>query len=404
MARRRLGTVVVVGASLAGLRAAETLRQEGFDGRIVLVGAEDHLPYDRPPLSKQLLAGTWTPERLHLRDPQRWGELDLDSRLGRTAVALDVEGRTVDLDDGETLGFDGLVLATGARPRVPPGLAPLPGVHTLRTIEDCVAISAAVARPGARVAVVGAGFIGAEVAATCHGRGAEVTVLEALPTPLARVLGVAMGEVCGALHRHEGVDLRCGVGVAAFEGDGRLERVRLADGDAVEADLAVLGVGVVPATEWLESSSLSVDDGVICDEACFAAPDVVAAGDVARWPNRLFGVSMRVEHWTNAAEQGAAAARNLLIGPEDAEPFCPVPYFWSDQYGVKIQYVGHASPDDEVAVVEGSVEDRRFVAAYGRAGRLTAALAFDRPRPLMAFRRLLADRATWEDALAQGAV
>ena len=401
MGGRSLGTIAVVGASLAGLRAVETLRQEGFDGRIVIVGEEDHLPYDRPPLSKQVLAGTWGPERLYLREPQRWAELDLDARLGRTGVALDVAGHLLHLDDGDTVAFDGLVLATGARPRVPPGLGALAGVHTLRTIEDCLAISDAIARPEARVVVVGAGFIGAEVAATCHGRGAQVTVLEALPTPLARVLGVAMGEVCAALHRDQGVDLRCGVGVAGFEGEGRLERVRLADGTAIEADVAILGVGVVPATDWLASSSLSVDDGILCDARCFAAPDVVAAGDVARWPNPLFGHSMRVEHWTNAAEQGAAAARNLLVGPEAAEPFAPVPYFWSDQYGVKIQYVGHAAPDDALEVVEGSVEERRFVAIYGREGRLTAALAFDRPRALMAYRRLLADRASWEDAVGQ---
>ncbi|TML65477.1 MAG: hypothetical protein E6G17_00555 [Actinobacteria bacterium] len=398
-----LRRVVVVGASLAGLRAVETLRQAGYDGRLTLVGAERGLPYDRPPLSKQVLKGDWEPDRIVLRESDRWDELDLDLRLGRDATSLDLTERSVELDGGERVGFDGLIVATGARPRLLPGTPELDGIHTLRTLDDCLTLRAAFeAMP--RVVVVGAGFIGAEVAATASQRGLDVTLLEALPVPLARGLGEEMGRACGALHRDHGVDLRCGVGVEGLEGDGRVERVRLSDGSAVDADVIVVGVGVAPVTGWLASSGLAIEDGVVCDATCAAsAPGIYAAGDVARWDNPLFGRSMRVEHWTNATEQATAAARNLLAGPAAAEPFAPVPFFWSDQYDTKIQYVGAAEPGDLVRVVHGSVEDRKFVALYGRDGRLTAALAFSMPRLLMGYRRLLADRATWDDALALAA-
>ena len=302
-----LATVAVVGASLAGLRAVETLRRDGYDGRLVLVGAEAHLPYDRPPLSKEFLAGEVEPDDVALRRGP-YDDLDLDLRLGRRAVALDLASRAVALDDGEPVVFDGLVLATGSTPRVVPGTPDLPGINVLRTLDDALAIRAKLdARP--RVVVVGAGFIGSEVAATCRLRGLEVTVLEALPAPLVRGLGPVLGMACGELHRDHGVDLRLGVGVAGFEGDGRVERVRLDDGTAVDADLVVVGVGVAPATDWLATSGLTLDNGVVCDETLLAAPGVVAAGDVARWPNPLFGgESMRVEHWTNASEQGVAAS------------------------------------------------------------------------------------------------
>ncbi len=399
----RLRTVVVVGASLAGLRVAEGLRQGGYDGRLVVVGEENHLPYDRPPLSKEVLAGEADPSSIGLRDQQRYQELGADWRLGQRAVALDLDSRLVELDDGSSVGFDGLAVTTGARPRTLPGLSHLPGVHTLRTIEDSLALSEALGRPGVRVVVVGAGFIGSEVAATAKARGAEVTLVEALPQPLARVLGDEMGAVCAALHRDHGVSLRLGAGVEAIEGAGRLERLRLTDGGVLDADVVVIGVGVAPNTGWLEGSGLRLADGVICDSACFAAPGVVAAGDVARWHHPHLGIDLRVEHWTNAVEQGALAASNLLAGPSGAQAYVPVPYFWSDQYEVKIQYVGHARADDEVRVVHGSTEERKFVAIYGRAGRLTAALAFGRPRQLMAYRRLLAEGASWERALAQEA-
>lgn len=397
-------TFVVVGASLAGLRAAETLRREGYDGRLVLVGAESHLPYDRPPLSKELLAGEWEPEQIALRK-QPYDDLDLELRLGRRASGLDAGGRVVELDDGgERLEFDGLVVATGARPRTLPGTPALDGIFVLRTLDDCLAIREHLqSRP--RVVVIGAGFIGSEVAATCRGRGLHVTVLEMLATPLERAVGPVVGDACGKLHRAHGVDLRCGVKVAGFEGADRVERVRLADGSTIDADLVVVGVGVIPETRWLEDSGLALDDGVVCDETCLAAPGIVAAGDVARWPNPLFdGELMRVEHWTNATEQGVAAARRLLVDdPAAAAAFAPVPFVWSDQYDVKIQVVGSIRGDDEVAVADGSLDEHRFVALFGRSGRLVGALGFSRPRLVMQYRKLIAERASWEDALAHAA-
>jgi NADPH-dependent 2,4-dienoyl-CoA reductase/sulfur reductase-like enzyme len=393
--------IVVVGASLAGLRAAEALRDAGYDATLTLVGAERRMPYDRPPLSKQLLSGEWDAERTDLRDRASYEALDLDLRLGRTATALDLAARAVELDGGESVGFDGLIVATGAAPRVLPGTPALEGIHTLRTLEDCLAIRRAFDE-GGRVAVVGAGFIGSEVAATARERGLDVTLIEAAPVPLVRAVGEEMGRVCAALHGDHGVDLRLGAGVEGFEGSGRVERVRLSDGTAVDADVVVVGVGVAPSTGWLESSGLALRDGVVCDATCAAsAPGVYAAGDVARWRNPLFDDEMRVEHWTNATEQGRAAALNLLAGPAEATPFAPVPYFWSDQYGVKIQFVGHIRPDDEVRVVHGSTDDRRFVALYRRGARLAGALGFDRPGLVMACRRLIAERASWEDALAE---
>jgi 3-phenylpropionate/trans-cinnamate dioxygenase ferredoxin reductase subunit len=394
-----LRTIVIAGASLAGLRAAETLRHEGYDGQLVMLGDERHLPYDRPPLSKELLAGDWEPEQIALRK-QPYDDLDLDLRLGRRATRLDVPGRSVEVDADEQLDFDGLVIATGARPRTLPGTPPLDGIFVLRTLDDSLAIRARLdARP--YVVVIGAGFIGSEVAATCRQRGLDVTVLEMLPVPMVRAVGPVIGDVCGQLHHDHGVDIRCGVTVAGFEGRERVERVRLSDGGAIDTELVVVGVGVVPATDWLEGSGVSLDDGVVCDETCLAAPGIVAAGDVARWPNPLFdGESMRVEHWTNATEQGVAAARRLLAGDSDPEPFAPVPFVWSDQYDVKIQVVGCIHPDDEVVVADGSFAERRFVALFGRDDRLVGALGFSRPRVVMQYRRMIAERASWKDALA----
>ena len=397
-----LRTIAVAGGSLAGLRAAETLRHEGYAGRIVFLGDERHLPYDRPPLSKELLAGQWEPEQIALRK-QPYDDLELDVRLGRRATGLDVGGRVLELDGGERLTFDGLVIATGARPRTLPETPPLDGIFVLRTLDDCLAIRSRLdAHP--RVVVIGAGFIGSEVAATCRGRGLEVTVLEMLPVPMARAVGPVVGDVCGHLHRDHGVDLRCGVQVAGFEGRERVERVRLADGSAVDADLVVVGVGVAPTTDWLEGSGLMLDDGVVCDATCLAAPGIVAAGDVARWPNELFdGEPMRVEHWTNATEQGVAAARRLLADHGSAEGFAPVPFVWSDQYDVKIQVVGCIHGDEEVVVADGSFDERRFVALYGRGDRLVGALGFSRPRVVMQYRRMIAECASWKDALARAA-
>jgi 3-phenylpropionate/trans-cinnamate dioxygenase ferredoxin reductase subunit len=396
-------SVAIVGMSLAGLRASEALRRAGFDGRITAIGAEAHLPYDRPPLSKELLAGRWEPDEVVLRK-QGVDDLELDWRLGRRAVFLDLADRHVELDGGERVHFDGLVIATGSVPRRLPTLAGhLDGVFVLRTLDDALAIRGRLdARP--RVVVIGAGFIGAEVAATCRGRGLEVTVLEALPQPMVRGLGSQIGAVCAGLHRDHGVDLRLGVSVEALEGDGRVERVRLADGAVIDADLVVVGIGVVPVTEWLDGSGLTIADGVVCDETVLAAPGVVVAGDVARWPNPLFdGESMRLEHWTNATEQGVAAAERLLVGDDAAQPFAPVPFVWSDQYDVKIQSVGRFNAEDELRVAHGTLDERRFVALFGRRGRLVGALGFGRPRQVMQYRRMISERRSFADALEHSA-
>jgi 3-phenylpropionate/trans-cinnamate dioxygenase ferredoxin reductase subunit len=392
--------VVVVGGSLAGLRAVEELRRLGYDGRIDVVGAELHEPYDRPPLSKDVLAGEAEATEISLRR-QPLDDLAAEWHLGRVAARLDPADRIVTLDDGTELrGSRGVVLATGASPRRLPGTPDLAGIHLLRTLDDCLAIRADLDRGPRRVVVVGAGFIGAEVASTCRRRHLDVTVLEALPSPMVRGLGATLGDVLAGMHRDHGVDLRTSAGVDGFEGTDRVERVRLADGTTIEADVVVVGVGVVPNTGWLDASGLGIDNGVVCDETLLAAPGIVAAGDVCRWPNPLFdGEMMRLEHWTNAAEQGIAAGARLLATDATAEPYAPVPFVWSDQYETKIQVVGHVRGDDELRVVDGSIDERRFVAALGRNGRLVGAVGFGRPRVVMQYRRLIAERASWDQAL-----
>jgi NADPH-dependent 2,4-dienoyl-CoA reductase/sulfur reductase-like enzyme len=406
--------IVVVGASLAGLRAAEELRAQGFAGTVTLVGDEPHAPYDRPPLSKQVLAGTMPPERtaLDVARPGGVEGLDVDWRLGRRVTALDPQARQVTLAGGrERISYDGLVIATGASPRELPGTGGLAGVHTLRTLDDCAAIRAGLAGGARRVVVVGAGFIGSEVAATCRTAGHAVTVLEALPVPLGRALGPEMGSALGDLHRDHGTEVRLGTGVAWFEGSGgRVERVRLASGEAVAADLVVVGIGVAPNTGWLAGSGLALDDGVVCDATTWVAPGVVAAGDVARWPSHRFGELMRVEHWDNAIAMGEHAARRLLADLADADPgdpglapYDPVPWFWSDQYDRKIQLAGRSSGADEVRVVDGDPAERRFVALYRRGDRVTGVLAMNRPRLLVTYRGLVERGATWDEALAEAA-
>jgi 3-phenylpropionate/trans-cinnamate dioxygenase ferredoxin reductase subunit len=394
-----LETIVVVGASLAGLRGAEALRRLGFEGRLVLVGDEPHRPYDRPPLSKEVLRGEREPDRIALSKPEAFDALELDLRLGVAARALDPGRRALQLADGEELGYDGLLIATGARARPLPGAPALAGLHTLRSLDDCLAIRAELAS-GPRVAVVGAGFIGAEVAATCRQRGLEVTLIESLPSPMARVLNPQVGAVCADAHRDAGVDVRLGVGVEAIEGERRVTGVRLADGSRVAAELVVVGIGAIPETRWLEGSGLALEDGVVCDATCATdAPGVFAAGDVARWHHPGYGESLRIEHWTHAVEQGEAAAANLLAGPAGASAFAPVPFVWSDQYDLKIQATGRIRPDDELRIAHGSLEERRFVALFGREGRLTGALAINRVRQLMGYRRMLREGASWQQAL-----
>ena len=392
-----LRSVAVVGASLAGLRAVEALRARGFDGRILWIGAEPHLPYDRPPLSKEVLRGEWEPAQIALA--RRGVEvLDTDLRLGCRAVRLDAGSRRLALQGGERIAVDGVVIATGASARRLPGQPELAGVHVLRSLDDALAIRGALeAVP--RVVVVGGGFIGCEVAASARARGLEVTIVESLGQPLEQALGPEIGSVCAALHRDHGVRLRLGAPVAALEGERRVERVRLADGSALEADLVVVGIGVRPETEWLEGSGLALRDGVVCDASCRAAPGIVAAGDVARWHHPRYGEALRVEHWTNAVEQATAAVASLLDGAA-ARPFAPVPYVWSDQYDAKFLVAGRPRPGDQVRVVEGSLAERRFVALFGREGRLAGVVALNRARRLMEWRRVLQQDMAFDTALA----
>jgi NADPH-dependent 2,4-dienoyl-CoA reductase/sulfur reductase-like enzyme len=392
--------IVIVGASLAGLRAAETVRSSGFEGTVDVIGAELHHPYDRPPLSKKLLAGEWEPDRIALRKPDDMASLGVQWRLGTAAAGLDTDAREVVLADGGRVAFDGLIVATGASPRRLPGQPDLPNVVMLRNVDDSVALRAWLLPGGARVVVIGAGFIGLEVAATARQLGNEVVVLEGAPAPLIRGLGAEMGEAVTACHGDHGVEIRCSVMVDSIGTEG----VHLVDGSVVPADVIVVGIGVAPATEWLEESGLELRDGVVCDATLHAGPPgVYAAGDVARWYNELFDAEMRIEHWTNAAEQGAVAAQNLLAvaAGERPAPYAPVPFFWSDQYDRRIQYLGKAGVDDQARIVSGSVEERQFLALYGSAdGRLTAALGLNVPRLVMPFRKLLTERATWEEAVA----
>jgi NADPH-dependent 2,4-dienoyl-CoA reductase/sulfur reductase-like enzyme len=381
---------VVVGASLAGLRAAESLRRGGHDGPLAIVGAETHRPYDRPPLSKQVLTGKAGPDDVVLHVDEGF---EADWRLGVAAIGLDLAQRRVRLADGDDLPFDRLVIATGAHPRTLRSAERGPGVHYLRTVEDSLSLRDELAQ-ASRVAVIGAGFIGLEVAASAHQLGVEVTVIEALPVPLERAIGPEMGAAVADMQRRHGVDVRLGVGVDGLVGAGRAEGVRLADGSVVAADLVVVGVGVAPTTDWLEGSGVDVADGVLCDERLRVLaggqphPDIVAVGDIARWTHPGYGEPVRIEHWTNAVDQGEAAARTLLEG-DAAPPYGPTPYFWSDQFGAKLQFVGQTRPGDTVAVLEGDPAEDRFVAAYGRKGRLVAALGMRRPARVMALQRLI---------------
>lgn len=379
--------VVVVGGSLAGLRSAQALRREGHTGPLTIVSEEPHWPpYDRPPLSKQVLVGSLEPERVRLRVPE---DLGAEVRTSRRAVGLDLAERAVLLDDGERLTYGGVVVATGATPRRIPGTDGLTGVHVLRTIDDSLALRSDL--DGAtKVVVVGAGFIGCEVASSCRTLGLEVTIVDLLPLPLAP-LGPRAGEVVRTLHEDHGVDFRLGTGVAGFDGHDSVTGVRLADGSTLDADVVVVGIGVVPNTGWLEGSGLELDDGVVCDSSCLARGGdgrVVAAGDVARWEHPRLG-SSRIEHWTNAGEQAAHAAKALLHGPETAGPFEPVPYFWSDQFGKMLQFLGTCGDGDDFEIVEGSVEDGRWVAAYGRDGVTVAALCVGWPARLAPWQALV---------------
>jgi NADPH-dependent 2,4-dienoyl-CoA reductase/sulfur reductase-like enzyme len=394
-----VGHVVVVGASLAGWRTAEALRREGHRGRITLIGAESELPYDRPPLSKQFLTDDWDDAKLALARDGVEG-VGAEWRLGEEAVSLDVATRTITLASGERIeGADAVVIATGARARRLPFGHDLEGVLELRTQADARALRNALAS-APRVVVVGAGFIGMELAASCRARGLEVDVVDPLPAPLVRGLGPVLGRRVAERHRREGVRFHLEVGVEGFEGEGRVTGVRLTDGTRLAADLVLVGIGAAPATAWLEGSGLELDDGVCCDANGFTGHEgIYAVGDCARWANVHYPDRPRFEHWTSAVEQADVVARRIIAG-EPVE-HAPIPYVWTDQFDLRIAIVGEVREGDDMHVCLGRLEDDRFLALFGRDDRLVAAVGFKRPRQLNACRRRIAEGVGFREAIAE---
>jgi NADPH-dependent 2,4-dienoyl-CoA reductase/sulfur reductase-like enzyme len=395
--------LVIVGASLAGLRAAESARRSGWDGAITLVGAEEHLPYDRPPLSKSQLDPGAPEAVVPLRSRSELDELGVTTLLGAPATGLDAAGRKVLV--GETsIPYDALVVASGATPFRLPGAEGIAGVTGLRTHAEAVAVRRAL-DGGARTVVIGAGFIGSEIASAARKRGLPATVVERLGVPLSRSLGPEPGEICADLHRAAGTDLRLGVGVSGLDSaDGRVSGVVLDDGSTIPADLVVVGIGVRPATAWLEGSPVDLHDGdrgVLCSASLeTSVPGIWAAGDVAHFPNGRFdGDLMRLEHWTNAAEQGALAARNAVAAP-GVEPgvLDTIPYFWSDWYGHRLQFVGTPRADEVVTL---GPRGPGAIVLYRRGTQIAGVLTIDRPRDIMKFRRLVMESGSWDQALLQ---
>lgn len=386
--------VVVVGASLAAVHAVEALREHGYAGDITLVGAEDVLPYDRPPLSKEALREGIDTLKLLLREPGWYESQGVCLRLGRSAVELDTRHRAVVLDGGDRIPYDGVVLATGSRARTvsygPAGAER--SARSLRSLPDAVGLREELLEAKSLV-VVGGGFIGLEVAATAREMGLDVTVVELAPVPLSRVLGDEVGHWFRHYHAEHGVDVRCGVAVDEIDHSPGNSKVRLRDGTVLSADLVVAGVGAEPVTGWLAGSGLGLGDGVRCDEALrTTVPDVVAAGDVANWYNPLFDETMRVEQWNNAVTQGRHAAGTLL-GQGDS--CAVVPYFWSDQFAAKMRFVGRSNAASDVRVVESS--DRRLVAVFGRDDKIRGALCVNAPRQLALYRKAIENQVQWGD-------
>ncbi len=385
--------VVVVGAGLAAVRIAEELRSRGHRGEIVLIGNERHAPYDRPPLSKQMLRGER--EIVFLRD--EYESLNVTVRTGTTAVALDTGDKAIALSTGEELEYDVLVIATGASPRRLPGFENHPALRYLRTADDCLELRDALAA-SRRLVVIGGGFIGCAVAASARSLGRNVTILEALAHPLAKVLGPQLAALVQQIHTDEGVHVRTGVTVEDIDESQAFSHLRLSDGSTVDADLIVVGIGVAPDTDWLAGSGLDVDNGIVCDEFCrTSAQDVWAVGDVARWKNLSTRALHRVEHWTNASEMAAAAAENVVAGL--VHPFAPIPYVWSDQYDLKIQSVGFFAPTDDVTVLRVGKRERTL-GIYARNGVLTGAVGFSAAPQVMTISRLLAEGVSAQEAIA----
>lgn len=369
--------VLVVGASAGGLSTVEALRRKGFHGGVTVLGAEPHQPYDRPPLSKQVLSGAWDPDRALLRSADQLLALDAEFVLGDAAVGLDAEARTVHTASGRALRADAIVVATGLRPRTFDGQDGLAGVHVLRTLDDALALRAELVA-ASRVVVVGDGVLGTEIAATARTLGASVTLAGPQSAPLESQFGSLVAGRLAALHTERGVDLRLGAGVTGLaEQSGRATGVCLATGEVLPADVVVVAFGSAPATDWLTGSGLKVDNGVVCDSSCRAAEGVYAVGDVARWHHDGLGTLLRLENRTNATEQAGHVAAAIL---GEHRPYTPVPYFWTDQFDVKIQVYGVLSADAEVTVVEGDMGQGRFVARYRRNGTTTGVLGWRMPK------------------------
>jgi 3-phenylpropionate/trans-cinnamate dioxygenase ferredoxin reductase subunit len=391
-------TVVVVGAGLAALRTAEGLRSLGHRGRIVLVGAEPHPPYDRPPLSKAVLSAD-PPAIPWLREEAELAALDADLRLGRTAVGLDAAARSVRLDDGSDVSYDSLVLACGAVPRQLPRTPPRPGLHLLRTVDDAHRLAHEI-REHRRLVVVGGGFIGCEVAATARGMDAEVVLVEALAAPLLQAAGPEVGAEVLRLHREAGVRVLCDTLVTAVLGDEKVEGVLLSSGEHLPARSVVVGLGVTPATDWLEGAGLEIDDGVRCDASGRTSlPGVYAVGDVAHWAPPRSELAGRHEHWTSAVDQAHVVARNVLAPwAEPVATLTAVPYFWSDLYGLKIQALGWPGGARETRTFRAGRAGDRLVVLYGLDGGLVGILGFGVPRVVMSARGLLDRRVGLDEA------
>lgn len=390
--------IVIVGGGLAAQRCAEGLRRRGFDGPLRMVCAEPEPPYDRPPLSKGVLAGEVAAGSLAYRPPWWYADREVELLLGARAAGLEPEGRRLHLDDGSQLGYEQLLIATGGEARRLPILEGYANVHYLRTLGDARRLRAALI-PGARLAVVGAGFIGQEVAATARGLGLEVTLIEALATPLEPILGAELGAWFASLHDEEGVEVLTGAALEGARGGAAVEELVLADGRRLACDAVVVGVGTVPATSWLAAGGLD-DRGVRADEhGRTAHPGVFAAGDASLPFDPRHGVHARTEHWDAAAWQGAAVAAAML-GADPGRP--PLPSFWSDQYGLRVQYVGHARLADAVTL-EGDPAQRDFEAVFSRAGIPVAGLAVGRPRAIPRLRRQIEQGAAEAPAAEEAA-